>query len=535
MSRAPVMGLALLWLLACGLALIGLGALPLRDFDEGIVARVALELSQKQGSERLLPTLWGSPYLNKPPGLHGIIAFAIQISGNGSSALSQPPSAFVVRIMPALVSTLVVPLAGLVQWHLRTNDRLASLATAGILLTLMPVARHGRLAMLDGPQLSAMAMLWLLLLAINRGPMDRWKAFGAGLSSSAMLLLKAPLLIPAAAAALVPILWGGELKQSWRWPLAGWLALGLIPGLAWHVMHGLERGIGALWLWGGDGAGRVLFSAGEGSDLGWKVPVIEMLEGGWPWLVLWPFALVWAWQQRHNRWGRWALSTQAVLAMSILPLKTQLPWYSHPLWLPVALLCGVPLAWLIRREKPNALAGTKLLSRVPSFWLTLGIALLALGLLGASGLVLELRPYSSIAICAGAGWGVGGLLLVQQTTSQRLTGAISLMAGSFAALALMMGGSFWLWELNENWPVQPVAQLANRAKGSELVLEGNDERPSLNWYASQRIQALESLPNASWILSRHPKKVQAIYPSRSCHTTDKEGEWSLVFCDPISQ
>ena len=38
-------GLLLLWLLAVGLALLGLGSVPLRDWDEGIVARVALELA----------------------------------------------------------------------------------------------------------------------------------------------------------------------------------------------------------------------------------------------------------------------------------------------------------------------------------------------------------------------------------------------------------------------------------------------------------------------------------------------------------
>ena len=53
--------------------------LPIRDWDEGIVARVAYERGQAllqfgQGelswNELLLPTYWAEPYLNKPPGLH---------------------------------------------------------------------------------------------------------------------------------------------------------------------------------------------------------------------------------------------------------------------------------------------------------------------------------------------------------------------------------------------------------------------------------------------------------------------------------
>ena len=529
------MGLLLLWFVACLLALVGLGDLPLRDFDEGIVARVAFELSQKQGAEALLPTLWDSPYLNKPPGLHWLIATAIQLSNSGDTSLPGLPSNTVVRLVPALLSTLVVPLGGLVQWHLRPNDRTSCLATAGILLTLMPVIRHGRLAMLDGPQLSAMALLWLLVLSLDRSPMDRWRMLGAGLISSGMLLLKAPLLLPAAAAALIPMLWGGELRRWWRWPLAGWFGVGLIPGLAWHLWHGLHRGAGALWLWGGDGAGRVLFDAGEGSDLGWKVPVIEMLEGGWPWLLLWPFAMAWAWRQRHSRWGKWALGTQVILALAILPLKTQLPWYSHPLWLPFALLCGAPLAWLIHRKDLTNPPGAAILKHVPFLWLALGVTLVLFGLIGASGRVLTFYPYSGIALAAGVGWSIGGWLMLRPTHAKRKLGAISMVAGSVAALYLLMGSSLWLWELNENWPVEPVAQLAAQAKGAKVVLEGNDERPSLNWYAGQRISSLDAVPDAQWILTRNPQRISSMVQERQCKLAQSKEDWALLFCGPQTQ
>ena len=125
-GKPPVLWLLILWLLACSLALTGLGELPLRDFDEGTVARVALEISNKSGIERLLPTIWGSPYLNKPPGLHLLIALAIQINRYlNPHTITQLPSETVIRIVPAILSTLVVPLGGLIQWKLRPNDRLA--------------------------------------------------------------------------------------------------------------------------------------------------------------------------------------------------------------------------------------------------------------------------------------------------------------------------------------------------------------------------------------------------------------------------
>ena len=144
--------------------------------------------------------------------------------------------------------------------------------------------------------------------------------------------------------------WGQEWK-AWNNKSAALIGmlLGLAPGIGWHLWHAHIRGSQALWLWGGDGAGRVLLDAGEGSDLGWRVPVIEVLEGGWPWLPLLPFALVWAWRWRQSRWGRWSLACLLTLAGAILPLRTQLPWYSHPLWLPIALLCAPLLAWLVER------------------------------------------------------------------------------------------------------------------------------------------------------------------------------------------
>ena len=148
-APAPRRALLLLWAMAALIALVGLGNVPLRDWDEGIVARVALETSLAPWPLKLWPTYWGDPYLNKPPGLHLLIAAAI---GLWRRLAAEPPGAlppeWVVRIVPALLSTALVPLLGLIQWRLRPGDRLSALGTAAIALTLLPLARHGRLAML---------------------------------------------------------------------------------------------------------------------------------------------------------------------------------------------------------------------------------------------------------------------------------------------------------------------------------------------------------------------------------------------------
>ena len=520
-SRLPWRGLFALWTVAAVLAVIGLGDVPLRDFDEATVARVALELHQGTGEATLLPTLWGNPYLNKAPGLHLIIAAVI-----GTTRATGLPDEWTIRIAPALLSTLVVPLGGILQWTLRPRDRTSSLATSAILMTLLPVARHGRLAMLDGTQLTVMAVFWLGMMQLEYTHQPRRVGLMTGLAASAMLLLKAPLLLPAAAAGALAVAWGGEWKH-WQLPESCFgFAAGLVPGLAWHGWHALVRGQSALWLWGGDGAGRVLLDAGEGSDLGWRVPVIEMLEGGWPWLVLFPLAILWAWQLRRSRWGRWSLSLTVILTGSILPLRTQLPWYSHSLWLPVALLCAPLFAWIVSRnplsEKPPPMRG--LLSRVPLLWAWMGLLLLvALGVsLTPHGSALS--AYRGPLAAIGMGWSMGGGLLMASRLEQRQMGALSLVCGNLGALALIFSSPLWNWELNETWPVKPVADLATFGQGLPITIAGHDERPSLNWYANQRIPRNRS--GQRLILSEEPQQ--------GCEVMARYQEWTLNDCDNMT-
>ncbi len=307
------MPLVFIWLFACLVTFFALGNLPLRDFDEGTVAQVAFELSQKEGLDRFLPTLWDKPYLNKPPGLHWLISAAIELETKLKADTQVLPSEFYIRFFPALFSTFVVPLGGLIQWHLSQKDKLATISTSCILLTLLPVIRHGRLAMLDGTQLSAIALLWFFLVTLNNSKWDKFKCLGVGFSCSYMLLLKAPLLLPALLAGLVPFLVNQNHNFTFKFLHFKWFSFGIAPGFSWHILNALANGKGALWMWWGDGAGRVLFSMGAGSDLGALVPLIEIFEGGWPWILLWPFGLVWAFYQRKTIWGAWVLSTQIII------------------------------------------------------------------------------------------------------------------------------------------------------------------------------------------------------------------------------
>ena len=78
----------------------------------------------------------------------------------------------------------------------------------------------------------------------------------------------------------------------------------------------------------------------------------------------------------------------------------------------------------------------------------------------------------------------------------------------------------WLWELNETWPVQEVAALARKNSGFELTLKGYEERPSLNWYAEQRIPRFKGGPG------RHLSDK----PQVNCTIESQSGGWTLANC-----
>ena len=531
---APLGLLGLLWLLALALALIGLNNLPLRDWDEGIVARVALETSLAPWHQKWLPTYWGVPYLNKPPGLHLLIAACLGLWrwGTGASAASLPPE-LVLRLVPAFLSTLVVPLVGLIQWRLRPGDRLSTLASAAIALTLLPLARHGRLVLLDGAQLSAMALLWWGLLQLpsagERGAV-RWGAV-VGLAGSALLLLKAPLALPLLAGSLLIRWFDRDLSPRRGLVVLVAIAVGLLPGLVWHGAHLLARGDAAWQMWTSQGFRRVVQGI-EGHGGSPLEPVLEILEGGWPWLPLWPLGLAMAWRQRGQRWARWCLGLTLLTAALVLPLRTQLPWYSLLLWPPFALLCGPALAWLVRRPAGSIPPAGWWLRRLPWFWLALGAVLL----LASAGLLLHpaLRGLAPCALLLGTGLAAGGRLLVHPDRRLRLGGLIVQIGGLWLALAWLMAGPWWLWELNESWATPGLGALVqgHAIEGPVYILQ-EAERPSLSWYAGLPVRSLESADQApvegggSWLLL---SRQQAPGQANHCRPLERSAEWNLYRC-----
>ena len=483
----------LLWLLTCVLWLPWLGNVPLRDWDEAGIAQTALEFAQAVDLNGLLPSRWNEPYLNKPPGLHLLVALAIRLGGTHEAVL---------RLAPAMLSTAAIPLVVLIQREVAPQPPQVSgqrqgsvagegLATGLILMTTLPMARHGRLLMLDGALVSAVLLLWWGLLLLRRCP--RRGAGLAGLACSALLLLKPPsamvFLVVGLAATLLATppmdrqrQWN-DLLEQWRRRgglLCGWGLLGCLPGLAWHGWHLHSRGDGALVMWGRQGFGR-LVQVLEGHNQGLSVPAFELLKGGWPWLLLLPLGLQLAWRQRQQPGERWRLTVLAGCLGVVLSLKTQLPWYSHILWPPLACVEGPALARLWHGRRTGQLGRPMLL---------LGLATLLATVLQALTIVDGL-PLVSL-LTAGSAFGVSGILLLTGGKVRQALGLV--MVGWWLALLCFWSTPVWLWELNNDWPTRSAGLLVGTLPSRFPVFVEGAGRPSLSWYGGRLIQPRPAQP-----------------------------------------
>lgn len=518
-------GILFLWAAAVVLAMAGLGNVGLGPFDEGIIARISLELSDLGWRDALFPTLWGAPYLNKPPGLHWLIALTIRLwrFSTTPETTSLPPE-WVLRVVPALLSTLIVPITGLLQRQLLPGMPLAALAASMILLTLMPVAAHGRVAMLDGAQLSAMHGCWLFLLC-STAPAWRGRISGvlAGLCGSCLLLLKAPVAVPVVVIGLL-LLWREPDLDTSSWRRIGIpLVLGLLPGLSWHAAAALHHGPLSLVMWWQEGyaRGSTLASEYQGS---WRFLPLEFMRGSLPWLPLWPLGLIHSFRSLPSRWSRWSLGLTTATTIMAVAVKPHRVWYSILIWPCFALVCGVIVAELLTPGQ----ASRRLRRLVGLAWILTGTLLLAELRTGVL-LIFDahLGGYRDAYLVLALAMVVAGVLLIGASHRQTRNAVLGLAGIWFLSLMTVF--------LTPHWhPWSDGQKNRNHAEQLRTVLQlPNHPQPIYsdyydyirNWYLTANVKLLPtsaaSLPNNFTALVLDPKVVTATLARQRirCQTT----------------
>lgn len=463
----------ILWVLGLLLAAvvlfgIKLGNLALRDWDEGTVAQVAREIWQASpGSLRwLYPTLGGEPYLNKPPLVHLLIA---------STYAAYGVNEWTSRLPGAMLTAVSVPLLYGIGREL-FPQRKSAICAALIYLTLLPVVRLGRLAMLDGPVLCfGMLMMWCVL----RSRRDLRYCLGVGMGFGLICLTKGIMGLLLLAIALLFLFWDTPRLLTSRYLWMG-LLTGSAPVAVWYAAQWLHYGkifisTGLV----GQSLKRIWTPVENHSGPPWYY-LLEILKYAWPWLLVWPQGLRLAWENRHWGWAKLALLWTGIYLVAISVMGTKLPWYVLPVYPAVALIGGAQLAevWNLPSNQSY-----------PRAWVA-GLVALGLGAFASCLYVARLGPiidwHLPVILASAAITMLIAAVLVAQRDLQFMS---ILFWGTYVSLLLFVSSPFWVWELKEAYPVKPVAELIAQytPPGEKVYTSFKYARPSLNFYSEHRV------------------------------------------------
>lgn len=457
------------------LFLIFLGNLPLRDWDEGTYAIVAREIYRT--GNWLYPTLQGEPFMLKPPLMQWLIALCYQLGG---------VQEFTTRFPGAVLTALGVPLLYLLG-RLAFNQSLPALFAALVYLTMLPVVRHGRLAMLDGMTIT---FFILLLFCLLKARDDKKYALGVGFCLGLITLTKGLLVLVLGGIAGLFLLTNRQvvlLKNPYLW--VG-ILLGNAPAIAWYVAQWQHYENTFLQVHFQDQSFNRLGQAVEGHNGPPWYYLIELLKYGFPWLLFLPGGFYIAWKKRHTTWGSLILVSTIVYFLTISLMGTKLPWYVMPVYPFLALAIGAKFSEIWQQRQFKGL-----------IWATL-MGIIAIAGLGGCVYFVMVDPQPVLivmSIVLAISMGIVAWLIKK---SDRLFIPI-LFSGMYLVLLLLVSSQSWIWELNEAFPVKPVAELIRQhvPPGTTIYTSFAYNRPSLDFYSDCKVTAA-SAPVLQQMLSK---------------------------------
>lgn len=459
------------WLLGISLSAIilfsfNLGGVPLRDWDEGIVATVAKEiyLAPVGSSHWLYPTLDGQPYLNKPPLIHWLIALSYSWFGVNE---------WTTRLPTAMLTAFSVPLVYAVGREIFQQSSPAVFASL-VYLTLLPMIRHGRLAMLDG---AVVCFSLLVIWSVLRSRSNLRAVLGVGLGLGLICLTKGLMLgCLVGAIALIFLLWDYPqlLVRSYLW--LG-IIFGLIPAIAWYICQYLHYGTQFTQVNLVDQTfSRIWSSVTNHGQPPWYY-LLEIIKYAHPWLLFLPGGIVLAIRDRSSSWAKLTLTWSVVYLLAISLMTTKLPWYVIPIYPALALLIGAKIATIWH---------SNFYSQASRFFL----CLLTLGSWIANFLLVmgatERDNYLQFAVIMLALTFTLGTIFFIRHSRHFIT---TLIAGLYFAFLLFFSSQYWVWELGEAYPVKPVAAMIKQVTPTQEIVYTSypHHRPSLNFYSDRII------------------------------------------------
>ena len=460
-----------LLVLAIALYTLGIQDPALRDWDEGIVASVAREIWRGfPDLTWLYPTIDnGQPYWNKPPLIHWSIAFSYSLFGVSECST---------RLFPALISAACVPLLYQIGREL-FKSRVAAVFSALVYLTFLPIARHAKVAMLDG---AINCWFCLAVWCLLRGRKDRRWLLGTGLGIGLICLTKGMMMGVLLGGILVLFLLWDSPKLLLSPYLAVSLILGAIPAIAWYLLQYLHYGSEFLGIsFGEQTFNRIWQPVSNVSSPPWYY-LLEIAKYGLPWLIFLPYGIKLAIDNYRFSWAKLTLVWCSVYFLATSLMVTKLPWYIMPIYPGLSLFVGASLA--MSWEK-------RIYPRSWQVALTVVTSVCSIGsiYLGFSGQV-ELEVAIIIGVIAIA-FTLATILL--WSTSRYFIPVT--IGGFYLALLLFFNSNNWLWEVNEAFPVRAIAAKIEQSTPIEQSIYTNYPypRPSLRFYSDRIIIPVEDV------------------------------------------
>ena len=527
-----------LWMLAFLLAAVlifglNLGGAALRDWDEGIAAQVSREI-WRGNLHWLYPTIGSMPYLNKPPLVHWLIGLCF--ANLGVSELTA-------RLVPAMLTATSVPLLYAIGRELFPQRSIA-IFSALVYLTLLPVVRHGRLAMLDGAVLCFLLVgVWCLL----RSRRDLRYALGAGIGFGLICLTKGVMLgLLLGAIGLVFLVWDTPrlLTSGYLW---GGLAIGTFPVAAWYFAQWLHYGqdfINANLL--NQSLRRIWEPVGNHKGPPWYY-LVEILESAWPWQLFYLQGLHLSWENRNFPGPKLVLVWTGVYMLAISVMNTKLPWYVLPVYPAFALAVGSYLAevweqmWLppepIKDEAEEHFDAISFLPHPAILALLAVVAVVGCvyfsGLVRLGGQIVSPQRDLQLMLMFVALTMTLAAVLLHRKDRQFL---LVLIWGTYVTLLVFVASDKWVWELAEDYPVKPIAEIVRTGTpaGQQVFTSHRLGRPSLNFYSQRQVivadaptlkKKWQSLPQPYFLLEKPVFKHLALDNAQVVKTAD---DWVLV-------
>lgn len=502
--------LLLLTGLAIALGTVGLGNVPLRDWDEGYYGTVAQDMLH-QGNW-LFPTYQGEPFWLKPPLIMWLMEGSYSWLGINE---------FSSRLPTALLSALAVPLLYAVGREIFAQ-RSTALYSSLVYLTLLGVMRHGRLAMLDGMINS------FLLLAIGCGlrsrSSPRW-AMGVGIGLGLIAFSKGVLALAFGGILLIFFIWEGGWKRSRNPDLFWGIFLGFLPVIAWYSLQIAQYGQPFIEVHFKSQSFDRLSSSVEGNHGAITFYIWELAKYTMPWLLFFPQGMLLAWKNRQQTWGKLILCGSILYFGLISAMGTKLPWYILPFYPFFSLAVGSYLDDLGRSVKPYP----KYLASVLGL-----VSAIALG----GSVYFALQPQvllSLMALVLAITMGLTAGLLRYRTPHFIPT----LFVGLYMTLGLFFLSPSWNWEVNEAFAVKPIGKLlrSQTPHGTVIYTSFAYGRPSLDFYSDrkvieadeQRLKELSTRPN--YLLLE--RTAIADLPLPPYRILGKAGDFTLLLTQPL--